>query len=270
MQMTASQLQERWRDVMRRRMISARHSGPRHAALGFLSRDPPRSGFVPLRQLTIVVAHDVVVPGRLTPKLRLAGYSARVSKAGIQWGGVQGHRFEKNLALTPQPRARGPRLDLLQPELVTLGLRLTRRLEHFAKHPNFPQRTAPVLPRVWAGLIDDGKIRTCDLGLKEMNVSAGDALPCRVGGLLLVPVAWIDEGSRRDVVEYFAELRFASCLQSIVLQDGQQEGLVGTTADGPFDFCSSKFGRSHSDNRCPSNTAIGRRCRRFTPELIAS
>lgn len=239
---------DRWRELMAKRLATQRRDPRPFAALSFLCRGRPQRGLVPLRRVTAVVAHDVRVPRRVVPKLRLAGYGARITQSGIVWGGPHAHRFEKNLSLCPQDGAGGPRLSLRQLELLDVGFRLGRRLAYAQRYPAYPCRDVPELPQVWAGLCDDGRVGPDQLhiaGRQQLGELSNEQIFAttarRHQGLLLLPFDWVSHLGRH-VVEYFADLRYRAERQTIQISGGLINSLMGHSSGAVFDLWSSRFG----------------------------
>lgn len=256
---------DRWRHLMTTRLATQRRDPQPFAALGFLCRDRPQARFVPLRQVTVVVAHDVVVPHRMMPKLRLAGYGARVNQSGVVWGGADAHRFEKNLSLCPQDGAGGPRLSLRQPELIDAGIRLARRLSYARRHPAYPCRDVPEFPQVWAGFCDEGRIgpeqlrldgrkQTGELSVEQLFA----ATAVRHKGLLLIPIDWVAH-LRRHVIEYFVDLRYRLARQTIRMTGPPINSLEGRSSGVVFDLWGSRFGGQRKRRTRQADSLLDRR-----------
>ncbi len=256
---------DRWRELMAKRLATQRCEPRPCAALAFLCLVRPQQGLVPLRRVTVVVVHDVSLPRRVVPKLRLAGYGARVTQKGLVWGGPHAHRFEKNLSLCPRDGAGGPRLSLRQTELVDIGIRLARRLAYAQRYPAYPCREVPDLPRVWAGFCDDGRVGPRQLRIFGRQHAGGlsneqlfSATVRRYQGLLLLPFAWVSH-LYRHVVEYFAELRYSAARQTIRISGAPYSSLVGHSSGTGFDLWASRFGGRSSQRKDNTDRSAFRR-----------
>ena len=119
------------------------------AALGYLTNGPILDGLIEIENLTLVILWDEVIrPGCCA--LRVAGYSGSRIPWGVRFGGTDNRRFCKDLFLQPVAGAQGFRMDLDDPELLVLGMKLHRDLDRSMRHPRRRLHAHVQLPKLWA------------------------------------------------------------------------------------------------------------------------
>jgi hypothetical protein len=128
---------------------SRRHATPTIrplAAISYLIRRPPRLWpHVELRDVTLVALFDERLPsGRLAT--RLVGVGGQRTASGLEFGGPELCRFDKDLQLRPIPGGRGACFDPAQGHLLALALQLDRYLQRCARYPHYPRPAAPRCP----------------------------------------------------------------------------------------------------------------------------
>lgn len=112
-----------------------------------IRRQPRRWPLVDLRDVTFVALFDEQLSsGRLAT--RLVGIGGRVTARGLEFGGPELCRFDKDLRLRPAPGGRGACFDPVQGHLLALALQLDRYLERCARYSHYPRRHAPRLPAI--------------------------------------------------------------------------------------------------------------------------
>jgi hypothetical protein len=166
---------------------------------------------------------------------------------GVQWGGEANSQLFKDLTLTPQFGGRGQRTDKRRVELLSLALKLDRRLSRAARHPAAPWLSLR-LPRLWAGfrqnevrnLVGDGpefeEIRH-HCGLSATILLQGASR--RLYGLVLYPLDWVTN-QLKHTTAIFAELRPSLRRQTCRIE-GLPHGLVGYQGASAFDFYGSRY-----------------------------
>ena len=112
-------------------------------AASFIDQANSSSAFVDIENLLIVLLYEDEfrsVDGSQSQRvpLRLAGYRASCVLHGVQLGGAANSALFKDLMLGPQYAARGQRIDRSKVELLSLALKLDRRLTRAARHPAAP------------------------------------------------------------------------------------------------------------------------------------
>src|SRR3954468_20389206 len=147
-------LHQLWRRQMISRLdshlIDARQ---RFVAMTFINLANTPSPFVDIENVLVVLAYDDHSSGNARigrPPLWLAGYRASRVPQGVQWGGWQNSAYLKNVVLAPRAKAYGHRLDSKKADLLSLALKLDRRLSCAARYSAVPWPPLR-LPRLWAG-----------------------------------------------------------------------------------------------------------------------
>lgn len=108
-------------------------------------RKPRQWPLVDLRDVTLLALFDEQQPsGRLAT--RLVGISGHLINQGLDFGGPEHCRFDKDLRLRPVAGGRGASFDPARGELLAVALQLDRYLERYARYPYFPRRSIPKLP----------------------------------------------------------------------------------------------------------------------------
>lgn len=215
-------------------------------ALSYLNEGSIERGLIPLEELTlVVVCGNLQQPGRW-----LSGYSAEQVPWGVFWGGVNRHRFLKDLTLPPKIGARGARLDLRQARLTELALQLSQLLDE-RRSQQLPQIQKRLeLPRLWAGFdrAFAGRIRGSGPELSRQSLRRGKSAQALFAsarrfhrGLTLYPLDWVSH-RWRDIVCVFADLGHFRKRQVFLLPDPAQD-LVGFRGAAEFDLFSSRFRR---------------------------
>lgn len=254
----------RWRtQIGTRRTLAANILTRRAAAASYLTYGPPACGMIEVDHLVMVMLYDERIEERW-PKIQLAGFTARRTENGVQWGGVDNNCFFKDLALVPRWGAQGQRLDLAKPQLLELGL----ALDEMATQSIATQATYFHLPRLWAGFrAKDAHVveRDCPELDRVMLAAASNATRTlkRVWqhyfGLTLLPYQWVTR-YHHLATAVFADLRQFPKLQAFQLQR-LPAALKGSYGSVPYDFSANRFarhstsatngrtnGRSHTDN----------------------
>jgi len=114
-------------------------------------RGKPRQWpLVDLRHITLVALFDEqLASGRLAT--RLVGVSGRLTDMGLEFGGPEHCRFDKDLGLRPIVGGRGASFDPARGDLLAFALQLDRFLERCARYPYYPRRRLPKLPTLVPG-----------------------------------------------------------------------------------------------------------------------
>lgn len=141
-----NKLIQRWRNqVQRRDRVQRREVRPFAIVSYLIRRQPQRWPLVDLRDVTLVALFDELLSsGRLAT--RLVGVGGRGTSRGLEFGGPELSRFDKDLCLRLVPGGRGACFDPSQGHLLALALRLDHYLERCARYPHYPRRGTPHLP----------------------------------------------------------------------------------------------------------------------------
>jgi len=100
-----------------------------------------------LRNLTLVALFDEQLPsGRIAT--RLVGVGGKLGPEGLEFGGPELTRFDKDLRMPPVVGGPGRRFDLARGSLLAFALQLDRYLGRCARYPFYPRRQLPRLPAV--------------------------------------------------------------------------------------------------------------------------
>lgn len=241
---------DKWRDRFGGRQRRIDYSR-RAAALGYLVHGPVENGLIEVGKLTLVVLYACQVrPWQRA--LRLAGFSGKPVPHGVRWGGRDQCRFAKDLLLQPVPDGSGLRLNLANPELLTLGLRLHGELSRAVRHDRVREEVQ--LPKLWAAF---------DPATASSIVGSGPELAAysqRTGrspqdllrrlrldhfGSALYPLSWTSH-AWDQAVTVFADLeRFPS--RQVFRVEKLPEDLIGFSDASEFDlshFHPATHGRS--------------------------
>ena len=233
-------------------------------AASFIDQSNARSAFVDIDNLLVVLLYEDEFHGsgntpRMRVPLRLVAYGASRTPHGVQWGEAANSRLFKDLMLTPQFRARGQRVDRDKSELLSLALKLDRRLSRAARHPAAPWPELR-LPRLWAAFRyrDATHLRAegpeFEAACRHGNGSETDVLQTaaqRMPGLTLYPLDWISNQLDYSVA-MFAEVTPSLRRQTCRIQ-GVPDGLIGYQVRGAFDFYSSRYRNVRRDNTTTNN-----------------
>jgi hypothetical protein len=257
----AAELHHQWR----RRLTS--HCNPRFVAarkgfvaMTFVDQGKTGSRFVDIPNLLVVVLYEDESLSDCHPALRFAAYSVSCNKHGIRWGGSSNCRLFKNLALVPQPSARGQRLDRRKTDLVALALRLDRRLSRAARHSAAPWPPLR-LPTLWAGFParHAAGLSGAQHGSDAQSRAAESTSPeffrvtHNIDGLTAFPIECVSHQLDRAVA-VFAELTLATRRQ--VCRIGSvPDGLIGIRGPSEFDFYKSQFRRRWRQATRTGNTS---------------
>lgn len=110
-----------------------------------IRRNPRRWPLVDLNDITLVALFDEqLASGRLAT--RLTGICGCQTNQGLQFGGPEQCRFDKDLRLRPILGGRGASFDPGRGDLLAFALQLDRYLERVARYPFYPRRRVPLLP----------------------------------------------------------------------------------------------------------------------------
>jgi hypothetical protein len=223
-------------------------------AASFIDQANSSSAFVDIENLLVVLLYedefrsvDGSQPQRVP--LRLAGYRVSRVPHGVAWGGADYSALYKDLMLTPQHPARGQRIDRSKVELLSLALKLDRRLTRAARHPAAPWPRLR-LPRLWAGfrsgdargLRGDGPEfeQAClRQDLTAAVVFCGAAR--HMDGLTLYPLDWVSSQLLRTTA-VFAELT-PTLRRQVFRIETIPNDLIGFHGASAFDFYNSRFRR---------------------------
>lgn len=157
-------------------------------------RQPRRWPLVDLRDVTLVALFDEpLASGRLAT--RLVGVGGRMTASGLEFGGPELCRFDKDLCLRPVPGGRGACFDPTRRPLLALALQLNRYLERCARYPSYPRRDTPCLP------VHVSQKAQCDSSLVDFSrVRQRQVITFATGGGL--------RGQRADCAYDFHTTRF--------------------------------------------------------------
>jgi hypothetical protein len=274
------ELRRRWRQQMSDH-CDARHVAARRgfAALAFLDNANTPSPYVDIKDFFVLVLFEDECSSNGRTPLRLGGYSVTRISDGVQWGGAENARLDKNLTLAPQHGARGQRIDRGKRDLIAAALRLDRRLTLAARYPAAPWRELR-LPRLWAGFRASHAGALRGEGPEfEQACQSQTARPVeifrsaarQIDGLVAYPLDWVN-GQGTSAVAVFAELTLGVRRQ--VCRIGELPGgLIGFQGASAFDFYNSRFGRQprkHRPSHCnrvisasPQNGAVERQILRI-------
>lgn len=251
-------LKAQWRSQMIRRRHGHR-IGPRMglAAISFADRSKLHAPFTEIGSVHIFVMYEDAVrapDGTLSSRtpLRFGAYRASRVPHGVAWGGVANSALFKNVALSPQPQARGQRLDVDNAELLQIALDLDVLLWRASRHPGL-RRPKLRLPRLWAGFRTRDSValkgegpefeRQCKLCNTPSEILFERTLRC-VDGLTLCPLDWVSGKLNRSVA-IFAQTQGMPKRQ--VAPVGQPpDGLMGFQGASVFDFYNSRFRRTRN------------------------
>jgi hypothetical protein len=183
------------------------------AALGYLANGPVIDGLIEVEKLHIILLYDAQLrPGHCA--LRLAGYSGSRVPWGVRFGGPENCRFFKDLRLQPVPGGRGYRLDLCDEVLLTLGLRLERDLDRYARYRQQQVREQVQLPKLWAAFqsADAANITGDGPELEAYARRTGKSSKCLLKqlrrdrlGMAVFPLAWTSHHWEKAIT-VFADL----------------------------------------------------------------
>jgi hypothetical protein len=235
------------------RLVEARKG---FVSLAFIDNANTRSLLVNIDDLLLLLLYedDAHCSGR--PTLRLGGYCVTRTRDGVQWGGASNCRLFKTLTLAPQYGARNERIDRNKLELLSLALKLDRRLSQAARYPSRPWPGLR-LPRLWTGyrarhangLVGEGPEfeHACHLQSIPPNELFRKAAR-RIDGLVAYPLDWVN-GQLKSAVAVFAELTLGVRRQ--VCRVGELPGgLIGFHGASAFDFYNNRF-RNRPGRRRP-------------------
>ena len=177
-----------------------------------MAHGPVENGLIEVGKLTLVILYACQVrPWQRA--LRLAGFSGKPVPWGVRWGGPDQCRFVKDLLLQPVPGGPGLRLDVADPELLTLALQLHGELDRAVRYGRVREQVQ--LPKLWAAFDPATAASITGDGPELAAYAAADAAdrldvccpaaPCAPLDLGLFPLAWV---SHRwgQAVTIFADL----------------------------------------------------------------
>jgi hypothetical protein len=233
-------------------MVSARKG---LAAFTYLDQSNSSSAFVEIGNVLTLLVYEDNSGRHSCPVLRFATYNANRIDDGVCWGGAKNCRLFKDLSLAPQRRARGQRMDRSKGDLLSLALRLDRRLSRAARHPAAPWPKLK-LPRLWAGFRPSMASRLSGKGPEFDAECNSRSTNCdemfresarNAHGLVLYPLDWVGHEFNR-IIAVFAELT-PSIRRQICRIGELPDGLIGYQGAANFDFFNSHFrdrrGRRH-------------------------
>lgn len=149
------ELVSRWHRQIGRERSMRLCRGPRpFAAMFFSYRGFASDGLVDLSRLRIDVLHDLQITGAPVAH-RMARYTAGLNAEGIILGGASRIQFDKNLAQMPGRKSLSRRIGAKDSKLLGTALEMDRFLERRSRHPHYPRRSTPCLPRFWVSLDHD-------------------------------------------------------------------------------------------------------------------
>ena len=223
-------------------------------AVSFIDQANLTSTLVDIENLLIVLLYEDEfrsVDGSQTQlvPLRLAGYRVCRVPHGVAWGGADNSALFKDLMLTPQHVARGQRIDRSKVELMSLALKLDRRLTRAARHPAAPWPGLR-LPQLWAGfrsgdargLRGDGPEFEQACLRQDLTTAAVFCGATRYSdGLTLYPLDWVSSQLLRTTT-VFAELT-PTLRRQVFRIETIPNDLIGFHGASAFDFYNSRFRR---------------------------
>lgn len=221
-------------------------------AASFIGGANKSTAFVNIERASAVLLFEECSVDHARPQrvpLRLVSYRASRVPQGVQWGGKANSQLFKDLTLTPHFGARGQRIDKRKAELLSLALKLDRRLSRAARHPAAPWPTLR-LPRLWAGFyphhVHDlyGEGPEFEEACYRKNESPPSMLRAAVRtayGLALYPLDWISNQLERAAA-VFAELT-PSLRRQVFRLEQLPRDLIGFQGACAFDFFNSRYRR---------------------------
>jgi hypothetical protein len=247
---TAKDLQCQWR----RQMLSHCNSRWRDfrrgfAAMTYLDNANTSSPYIDINNLLVLLLYEDISHRRDRAPLRFVGYRVTRLDDGVRWGGHENCRLFKDLTLSPTRHARGRRMDLEEIDLLSIALRLHRRVGRAGRHAAAPWQPLR-LPRLWAGFRDrhvnalQGKGPEFEAVAHQNGTAASElflAAARRIDGLLCLPMDWVNT-ELDSAIAVFAEVTPAMRRQVCRVGD-LPGGLAGFQSACIFDFYSSRFRR---------------------------
>jgi hypothetical protein len=229
----------------------------RFVAMTFLNLANTVSTFVDIQNLLVVLLYEDSTSGGSRmgrSPVRFSGYRLSRVPHGIQWGGRENSAFLKNLLLAPKARAYGQRMDSKKSDLLSLALKLDRRLSLAARHSAAPW-PALRLPTLWAGFQQrDLRILRFagpefEASWREASASASSLVETtsrQVDGLTLYPIDWVSSqlGMARAI---FAEIR-PTMSRPVFRVEEIFSNLIGFQGASRFDFFDSRYRRHPGPN----------------------
>jgi len=261
------ELQQRWRQQVASQLRRRVANGPRPlAAITYLVRGRVEDGLVDIRHLNFIALHDKMQEDG-SSIIRCAGYSAASVPWGLKIGGPDDCKFDKNLAISPGPAARGARFDVLNGELLSLALNLDQVLERHSRYPHLPRRQQLRWPKLWAAFATDVASRIEFAGPELEHAHRRNecaAIPPLAGtaaGFALFPLAYVSH-AWRQILAIFADLSTIPKRQVISLEPNARN-LRGYEDAVEFDLVGSCFPLAAAARRRTSS-------RRFATAALAS
>lgn len=219
-------------------------AAPGKAAVLFQVSGHGTGSLVKIQQLSVLVLTEVADDSGRHLQSRLSGYSTTRIPWGVRFGGVEGHRFLKDLRLPPQPGARGSRLNSHDSHRLRLMIRLQDALQKgvFSRSLRLPRLWAGFEPRFAASISGDGPEL---LGACHTRGESSQELMIRHrrrhAGLVLFPLDWVSHVADKTRV-IFADLAEFPCCQTITLPSSPSaHPLQGYRGACEFDFVSNRF-----------------------------
>ena len=257
------ELSRRWQQQVASQWRRRSAAGPRPlAALSYLAFGPIREGLIDVRRLIWVALHDQHQV-RAPHAIRVAGYSTSLTAWGVQVGGPDQCRFEKDLALPTGNHGR--RFQAGEAASLTLALDLDRTLSRHAERAYFPRRQQWRWPRFWGAFSPSVAQQLAGSGPEFAAISQGDRSPAESLAVhqrlqrdqILYPLEYVSH-AWRDVRAIYADLTTVPKRQVIDLVDPERQ-LIGFHEALAFDCWHSRFSPGMPSQR-----------RRRTAELLVA
>jgi hypothetical protein len=196
--------------------------------------------------VVVTLYDDVGASGHLAT--RVIGFSAAAVPWGIQIGGAEHSRFEKDLAKPPAFRGKGRRFDLAHPDVLTMALDLDCLVERHLRFPYLPRQCQPRWPEFWAAFSPQVAATLSGAGpefeiiarsSEKANAELLKANSRMIGALVAFPLAFVSH-AWRHFKAIFANFRSVPKRQVITL-DHQAKNLCGYAGAIEFDLVHSRF-----------------------------
>jgi hypothetical protein len=247
---SSNNLRRQWRRQLvshcNARWVDARKD---FVAITFLDQANTCSKYIDINNLLTLLLFEDVSRRMGRAPLRFVGYRVQRVADGVQWGGYNSCAIFKDLTLSPERGGRGKRMDIGKADLLSIALKLDRRLDRAARHPKAPWPRLR-LPRLWVGyrsrLINElrGEGPEFEEHCRKHSITPVEMFQDAarlIDGLTAYPLDWVSS-QLASATAVFAEVSVG--LRRQVCRIGNaSDGLIGFQGASAFDFYNTPFRR---------------------------